>query len=179
MYITLVLVSLSYLVPLAVATGADPDASYCDGCYVSIANELVGDWLGRGGGGGGGGWGGGGLAAASHAFPAPVMPTSVVIIVVVVVAVVVAVVRCCHRATLSHRHLDVRRGVRQLHGALCGWSVWGRKEGPSPAPQPLPSPAPLHLHSTANPTTTTTTTTKPTPPPFRNGVGLVPDHGNG
>jgi len=39
-------VSLSYLIPLAVASGADPTARYCDGCFVAIASDLVGPWLG-------------------------------------------------------------------------------------------------------------------------------------
>ena len=46
MLLAIVIVSLSYLLPLAVATGALPRAKYCDGCFVSIANELAGPWLG-------------------------------------------------------------------------------------------------------------------------------------
>uniref|UniRef100_A0A7S2W835 Amino acid permease/ SLC12A domain-containing protein n=1 Tax=Rhizochromulina marina TaxID=1034831 RepID=A0A7S2W835_9STRA len=46
MLLSLAFVSLSYLIPLAVATGAAPDARYCDGCFVSIANDLVGNWMG-------------------------------------------------------------------------------------------------------------------------------------
>jgi len=38
--------TVRYVVPLAVATGADPRARYCDGCLVSISAEVVGDWLG-------------------------------------------------------------------------------------------------------------------------------------
>jgi len=45
MAISVVLVPLSYLLPLLVATGAAPDAPYCDGCLVSIAGELSGLWL--------------------------------------------------------------------------------------------------------------------------------------
>ena len=40
------LVSVSYLVPLLVATGADPRAQFCDGCLVAIASDVVAPWLG-------------------------------------------------------------------------------------------------------------------------------------
>ncbi len=48
MLVALIFVSLTYLVPLAVATGALPRAKYCDGCFVSIAADLDygGAWLG-------------------------------------------------------------------------------------------------------------------------------------
>lgn len=45
MKFTLVCVSLSYLLPLAATTGADPDADYCDGCFADIARDNVGKWL--------------------------------------------------------------------------------------------------------------------------------------
>jgi hypothetical protein len=34
------------MIPLLVATGADPNAKYCDGCFVSIATDIAGPWLG-------------------------------------------------------------------------------------------------------------------------------------
>mmetsp|Transcript_7596 Transcript_7596/g.17363 ORF Transcript_7596/g.17363 Transcript_7596/m.17363 type:complete len:615 (-) Transcript_7596:726-2570(-) len=46
MALTLGFVSMTYILPLAVATGAAPQADYCDGCLVKIASEVVGPWLG-------------------------------------------------------------------------------------------------------------------------------------
>lgn len=39
-------VTLTYLLPLSVATGALPRTDYCDGCFVSIAADVAGEWLG-------------------------------------------------------------------------------------------------------------------------------------
>jgi len=46
MAIAVAAVTLTYVLPLAVATGADPRADYCDGCFVPIASRLAGPWLG-------------------------------------------------------------------------------------------------------------------------------------
>jgi hypothetical protein len=43
---TMIFVGLSYMIPLLVATGAKPNAKYCDGCFVSIADDIAGPWLG-------------------------------------------------------------------------------------------------------------------------------------
>jgi len=39
-------IASTYLIPIAIATGARPRAEYCDGCLVNIASSVAGPWLG-------------------------------------------------------------------------------------------------------------------------------------
>jgi amino acid transporter len=41
MFLTVLAMALTYMVPIAVATGAAPRADYCDGCLVSIADDVI------------------------------------------------------------------------------------------------------------------------------------------
>jgi len=44
MGIAIVAISVTYLVPIAVAVGVAPHADYCDGCLVNIASNVAGPW---------------------------------------------------------------------------------------------------------------------------------------
>jgi hypothetical protein len=45
MLYALVCIMVIYLVPLLVATGADPYGRYCDGCFVGLSKDIAGPWL--------------------------------------------------------------------------------------------------------------------------------------
>jgi len=44
MGIAVVAITVTYLVPIAVAVGVAPRVDYCDGCLVNIASTVAGPW---------------------------------------------------------------------------------------------------------------------------------------
>jgi hypothetical protein len=46
MFFSVFFIAITYLIPLLVATGADPNTTYCDGCFVDIGADIAGPWLG-------------------------------------------------------------------------------------------------------------------------------------